>query len=244
MTRQLALPFVHTPRFDDALFIVASSNADAVALLDNETSWPQARLAIWGGEGRGKTHLLHRWAGRRGARLLQGEHLTLAPPAGASAIDDADLADEPALLHHLNASAEAGFPVLIASRAAPARWAVRLPDLASRLRAMLAVEIAAPDDALLRGLFTRLLTDRHLPVAEPLRAYLLARLPRTAAALREATAVLDRLCLEARARPSHALAARVVAEITGEGSDAVAGSFDDDPPFPLAAGSHDASLLL
>jgi pimeloyl-ACP methyl ester carboxylesterase len=106
-----------------------------VALLDNEQAWPQRRLAVWGGEGCGKTHLLHRWATRRHAAILAGEHLPAALPTGPSAIDDADLAGEHNLLHHLNASAEQGFAVVIASRAAPARWSVRLPDLASRLRA-------------------------------------------------------------------------------------------------------------
>ena len=249
MTRQLALPFVHAPRFDDRVFIQAPSNAEAVALLDNEQAWPQRRLAVWGGEGCGKTHLLHRWATRRHAAILAGEHLPAALPTGPSAIDDADLAGEHNLLHHLNASAEQGFAVVIASRAAPARWSVRLPDLASRLRAMLAVQIAPPDDELLRVLLNRLLADRHLAVPDRARAYLLARLPRTEAALREAAILLDRLSLEAHARPGQALAARVVAEINGHEESGhedhdEAGSFDDDPHLPLAAASYAAALLM
>ena len=88
-------------------------------------------------------------------------------PAAGVALDDADaVADERALLHLLNAAGEAGLPVLLAARAPPARWAARLPDLASRLRAMTAVEIGAPEDALLRALLARLLADRQLRLPE------------------------------------------------------------------------------
>ena len=58
--------------------------------------------------------------------------------AGAGADADAG-ADEATLLHLLNATAEARLPVLLAARTPPARWPVRLPDLASRLRAITAV---------------------------------------------------------------------------------------------------------
>jgi chromosomal replication initiation ATPase DnaA len=244
--RQLALPFGHVPMFDGVAFIAQPSNAQALALLAADAAWPSGRLALWGGEGRGKTHLLHRWAAQAGAPVLAGATLRLAPPTGPAAIDDADLAPERMLLHWLNASAEAGYPVLLASRAAPARWAVALPDLASRLRAMLAVEVQAPEEALLQMLLARLLADRHLPVAEPVQAFLLARLPRTASAIREASALLDRVCLEARARPTRALAAQVVAEITGHGrnDDREPGRFHEDAEIPMAAASPGAPFLL
>ena len=244
MTRQLALPFGHVPMFKGVAFIGQPSNARALALLAADASWPLGRLALWGGEGRGKTHLLHCWAHRIGASVLSGAGLRLEPPSGPAAIDDADLAPERMLLHWLNASAEAGMPVLMASRTAPARWAVALPDLASRLRAMLAVEVQAPEDALMRLLLARLLADRHLPVAEPVQAFLLARLPRTAAAIREAASLFDLLCLEARSRPNRALAARVVAEITGRDTVGDAGSFHDDAEIPMAAASPDVPFLL
>ena len=76
------------------------------------------------------------------AAILPGHVLRFHPIAGPLAIDDADTAPELALLHLLNAAAEAGFPVLLTGRSPPARWHIALPDLASRLRAATAVEIA------------------------------------------------------------------------------------------------------
>ena len=208
--RQLPLPFPHAPRFDRMQFFEAPSNSLAVALLAKPAAWPQHRMAVWGEAGSGKSHLLDRWARRHRAIRLTGPALPSEMPTGPLAIDDADLAQEIPLLHVLNAAAEAGFPVLIAGRAAPARWATRLPDLDSRLRAILAVEIRPADDELLRALLQALLTDRQLPVSEPVQEFLLRRLPRTPAALRDAVAELDRLALASGGRITRALATQVI----------------------------------
>ncbi len=212
--RQLALPFVHAPAYAAADFVASRSNEEALAWLDLTADWPARRLALWGEPGSGKTHLLHRWATRTGAVLLgPGGVRTLAPPRRPIAIDDAELAPEIPLLRMLNAAAEAGLPVLLAARAPPARWATVLPDLGSRLRTSVAIRIGPPDDALLRALLRRLLADRRLPMAEPTQALLLAHLPRSPAALREAVARLDRLSLAAQGRITRLLALAIAREL-------------------------------
>jgi len=215
--RQLALPFGHAAHYDAGGFLPDASNAEARAWLD--APWPDGRLALWGGEGCGKTHLLHAWAERTGAMLLPGpavRGLLHRPVAGGLAVDDADVAPEEPLLHLLNAAAEAHLPVLLAARDAPGRWPTRLPDLASRLRATAAVALHTPEDALLRALLARLLTDRQLAVAEPLQDWLLLRLPRHPAALREAAARLDRAALAQGRGVTRALVAEVLAECGDE----------------------------
>lgn len=199
-------------------FFEAPSNLQAVSLLARPQAWPQHRLAVWGDAGSGKSHLLDRWARSHCATRLSGEALihqalALQPPTGPLAIDDADLAAERPLLHLLNAASEAGYAVVIAGRAAPARWDTQLPDLDSRLRATLAVEIRPADDDLLRALLAALLADRQLPVPEAMQEFLLRRLPRTPAALREATAQLDHLALASGGRINRAMAASVVAAL-------------------------------
>lgn len=222
-SRQLALPFAHRPRLDRLGFLAADSNRAALAWLAPGAAarWPSRRLALWGEAGGGKTHLLHVWAREQDALLLPGtalrdlDALFRAPDRwGGIAIDDADLAgDAPALLHALNAVHEAGLPVLLAARAAPARWEVALPDLRSRLRAMQAVELGRPDDALLRTLLLRLLAERQLAVAPPVVDWLLQRLPRTAAAMRELARRLDERALASGRGVGRALAARVLGEM-------------------------------
>ncbi|MCQ8277136.1 chromosomal replication initiator DnaA [Acetobacteraceae bacterium KSS8] len=220
--RQLALPFAHRPRFERADFLRAPSNAAALAWLDpaSATGWPQNRLALWGEAGSGKTHLLHVWAAEHEALLLPGTALRgFALPSRpgrpkrwrAIAVDDADEAtDEAALLHLLNAAAEAGLPVLLTARAAPSRWSTGLADLASRLRAIHSVPIGQPDEAMLRILLLRLLVERQLVVAPSVVDWLLARLPRTAGAMRDAARALDEAALASGRRVTRALAAAVL----------------------------------
>lgn len=225
--RQLVLPFPSAPDLARADFLESPSNQHALVWLDRSDEWPARRLAIWGQSGCGKTHLAHRWAARRGARLIAGSSVrlpddlsaalsaALSPLCGGIAIDDADLVQERALLHGLNAVAEAGLAVLLTGRTPPARWDVRLADLASRLRAVTAVEIGPPDDILLRALLARLLAERQLAVPRPVQDWLLLRLPRTQPAILETVARLDRLTMERLAMGggrsiSRALAARIV----------------------------------
>ncbi len=171
---------------------------------------------MWGPEGCGKTHLLHLWAKRQGAVLLAGPLLAAEPPEGPVAVDDADAAAERPLLHLLNAAGEAGLPVLLAGRAAPARWNPALPDLASRLRAITAVRIGPAEDELLHDLLARLLAERQLTVAEPLQDWLLLHLPRSQGAIREAVARLDRAALAAGGGITRQLAQAVAAGLDRE----------------------------
>jgi chromosomal replication initiation ATPase DnaA len=217
---QLPLPFLRPSRRDVADFVRAPSNDAALTWLDRVADWPQGRLALWGEAGCGKTHLLHRWVAATGAHYLAGaalpglDELPDLPVTAGLAIDDADaMADEATLLHLLNAAAEARLPVLLAASAPPARWPVALLDLASRLRAITAVEILPPDDALLRLLLARLFADRQHRVPTETQDWLLARLPRTSAAVREAVDRLDRAALTRPGGITRPLARDVLADL-------------------------------
>jgi chromosomal replication initiation ATPase DnaA len=217
--RQMTLKFLPMRRLAAADFLHAPCNAAARTWLDRTRDWPNRRLALWGEGGNGKTHLMHIWAERAGAVLLTGPSLhglPELPKCGGVALDDAEATeDEAALLHLLNAAGEAELPVLMAGRAPPSRWTTRLPDLASRLRAVSAVEIGAPDDELLRALLVRLFKERQLVVSESVHEWLLVRLPRTPAALREAVERLDEAALASGAAVTRALAASALADMIG-----------------------------
>lgn len=210
---QLPLPFRHADLYHPADFLVGGCNAAALAWLD--APWPGGRLAIWGGAGAGKTHLLHVWCARTGAALIRGAALVGLPaiPPDGLAVDDADRAPERPLLHLLNAAAEQGRPVLLAAPAPPSRWSTALPDLASRLRATPAVELSAPDDAMLATLFSSLLAARQLAVPEHLQRYMLRRLPRDPASLRAAAARLDELALAAGCKVTQIIAEMVIRDL-------------------------------
>jgi chromosomal replication initiation ATPase DnaA len=124
------------------------------------------------------------------------------------AVDDAAGADEAALLHLLNTARDLGCPVLLAARLPPARWDVTLRDLASRLRAITAVELEAPDEALLRGLLLRWLTERSLVADASVHGRMLLRLPRSSEQVLRAVERLDKAALTSRRREVNAAMVR------------------------------------
>jgi len=259
---QLALPFPHEPSFDARDFLTAASNQDALTWLERWRDWPDRRLALWGQAGCGKTHLLHIWAARHDATRLIGQALRgleegspadggldersreALPASGAVVVDDADtVSPDTTLLHLLNTARDRGLFVLLAGRTAPAHWPLRLPDLTSRLRAVTAVEIRPPDDDLLRTLLVRLLADRQLTMSRHLQDWLLLRLPRSPAALRQAVARLDRASLAFGKAITRPLASQLLAGEEG----AMASERDtDDAGVPVStpmAAPQSLSLL-
>jgi len=212
--RQLPLPLAVAAEPRGPL-LADSSNAAARAWLDDPARWPLGRLCLWGPEGVGKSHLLADMAEARGWRLLRGPGLPALPEPGPAVVDDADCAPEEPLFHLINANAARGAPLLLAGRAAPSRWPVALPDLASRLAATAAVAIEEPSEALLAALLARETAERQIRLPEATRAWLLRHLPREARAVRAAARRLDRLSLALGRPPTRALARAALSDLPG-----------------------------
>jgi chromosomal replication initiation ATPase DnaA len=235
--RQLALPFLHRPRYAALDFLAAPSNEEARAWLDRTAAWPDGRLVLWGPPGCGKTHLLHVWCEAAGATLISAAAESSDPLAaarvGALAVDDADRPrDEAALLHALNVAASSGSPVLLAARGPPAAWSLGLDDLASRVRAALAVAIGRAEESLLAALLARLLAEHQLVVAPAVQGWLLNRLPRSPAAMCETVARLDAATMEAGRGVSRELASVALAGMLDDGDQAEGAETRRSDRFP------------
>lgn len=192
---QLSMPLPRLDARGREDFMVSSSNATAVALLDAWPDWQDARLALVGPEGSGKSHLAAIWAAEAGARILPAAALRPedAPDLAEAplVIEDADRGvDEAALFHLWNACAGTGRGLLLTGRAMPSDWAVDLPDLRSRLGAIVPARIEAPDDMLLSVVLLKLFADRQLQVKPALIGFLLPRMERSFVAARD---MVDRL---------------------------------------------------
>ena len=118
-------------------------------------------------------------------------------------IDPADAIDETALFHRWNRAQEEGTALLLIPGSAP--WEIALPDLRSRLGAALALEIAPPDDQMMRDLILSHAERRGLVLPEDALAYVVPRMTRSFAAAERFVATLDRLALERQARPTRNL---------------------------------------
>jgi len=218
--RQLVLALDHAVSFARDDFLPGPSNAAALTLIEHWPDWPNKAMALVGPEGAGKSHLATIWAEAAGARVLSAKLLgeTDLPSAfvtGALVLEDLELAglDERALFHLLNLAREEGAYLLITARTAPASFPLTVRDLASRLRAVPVVTLAAPDDALLRSLIVKLAADRQLNVDEPLVNYVANRIERSFVAARSAVARLDEEAMRQHRPVTRALAAELFRDV-------------------------------
>jgi chromosomal replication initiation ATPase DnaA len=216
---QLALALDHAESHAREDFLAGPSNAAALALIERWPDWPDRVVLLRGPEGSGKSHLAAIWARASGARMLSpgsldGSEVPIALATGALVLENLAEGrfDEAALFHLLNLAREERAYILITARTAPSTWRIAVPDLASRLRAIPVVALAAPDDALLRAVMVKLFADRQLVVDESLVSYLATHIERSFAAAQAAVDALDREALRLQRPVTRALAGELFRE--------------------------------
>jgi chromosomal replication initiation ATPase DnaA len=116
------------------------------------------------------------------------------------AIDDVEQiaghrAPEETLFHLYNLLRETKGFLLLATALPPAQWVPGLADLRSRLLASPVATIGVPDDELLTMLLVKQFHDRQIEISADVITYLLPRIERTTAALRDLVSKLDRASL-------------------------------------------------
>ena len=215
---QLTLDLPHRAALGAEDFLVSDCNLAAVRLIDAWPDWQNHVQLLIGPEASGKTHLARVWQALSGAQALAPE--TLAMPfldaldeGTPLVVEDADRVayDEKALFHLLNLAREKGLYVLITAESAPSRWGIALPDLKSRLNAVPAVEIGAPDEALIRTVMLKHFTDRQLDIDPKVLTYLALHVDRSLAAAAAAVAAVDRAALASGRKISRQLVIEALA---------------------------------
>lgn len=190
-------------------FIVTPGTMPAVALIDSWPDWPAPCVSIFGPAGSGKSHLAAIWQDRSAASKIDISELdstidhlqnAFVRDTGGFVLrlpDDGDLSSsiQERLFHLLNTIREQQGCLLLITRQSPARIDVALPDLKSRLRAIPAVEIPAPDDDLLRGILLKMFNDRQISISTDVVDYMVLRMERSFDGARHLVDQLDRLAL-------------------------------------------------
>lgn len=214
--RQYALDLAHEPSKARDDFIVTDANAVALRLLERWPDWPASAVVLVGPAGSGKSHLAAIWVARAGARSIEPTALGAAATtwrdheaAVVENIDGVEI-DEAGLFHVLNVIAERRGHLLLTARTPPVTWTVALPDLRSRLKALVVVHLNAPDDFLLGAVIAKQFADRQLVVDSDVIGYLVRRMERSLAAVGRIVEAIDRLSLAEGRRVTKALAARVL----------------------------------
>lgn len=222
---QLPLDFAHLSADSREDLIVSDPLSAAVSIVDGWPQWPSPWVVLAGPTGSGKSHLAAIWADRsqavRISALADDADALAAAASGPVLIEDVDRTgfDETALFHLMNTVRANSTFMLVTTRLWPAAWNVRLPDLASRLKAATIVEIGEPDDELLAQVLVKLFADRQITPDDRVIAYLVARMERSLEAARWIVGRIDERALARKGAVSRALAAEVLAEMEAGTSD-------------------------
>lgn len=219
MSQQLSfdLPVVAALGRDD--FMIAPSNALAVAMMESFHDWEGGKLILCGPEGSGKTHLSHVWAGAHGGQIVSAIDLseTDIPSLAQTAVIVEDVPSiaaksdaQTALFHLHNLMRMNQNPLLMTGTGAPTHWGLSLPDLQSRIDAAGVATLKAPDDTLLSAVIAKQFSDRQLVPRPDVIPFLVLRIDRSFSAAREVVCAMDGQSL-ARHKPlTRALASQVL----------------------------------
>ena len=215
---QLTLDLPHRAALGAEDFLVSDCNLAAVRLVDDWPNWQNHVQLLLGPQASGKTHLARVWQALSGAQALAPETLVMSVLDGLDeatplVVEDADRIayDEKALFHLLNLAREKRLYVLITAESAPSRWGLALPDLKSRLNGIPAVEISAPDEALIRTVLLKHFADRQLDIDPKVLTYLALHVDRSLAAAAAAVAAVDRAALASGRKISRQLVIEALA---------------------------------
>ncbi len=215
--RQFPLSLPVEDRFGAEDYFISRPNRSAHALVTAWPSWPDRILLLVGPEGAGKSHLAAIWADRADAYVAvdaaNALKAVLARPEQPILLDDCDAADETEFFHLLNAVREAKGQLLLAAKRTPTPDWPRLPDLASRLRALPVARLEPCDDEMVSAVLLKLLDDRQLRVETGVVEFVALRAERSLGALRALVEALDRESLARGRAVGRGLAADVIARL-------------------------------
>jgi chromosomal replication initiation ATPase DnaA len=220
---QLILDLPHRPALGAEDFLVSDCNLGAVRLIDAWPGWQNNIQLLIGPAASGKTHLVRVWQVRSDALAVTPAGTDIAaldflPEATALVVEDIDRFgyDEKWLFHLLNLARERSLFLLMTSRDVPNRLEIGLPDLESRLNALPAIRIGAPDDTLLKTVMLKHFSDRQLSVEPKVLDFLALHIDRSLAAAALAVAAVDRAALASGNRITRQLVSRALAKDSGE----------------------------
>jgi hypothetical protein len=194
---QIALPLDWPAGDQEQDYLISEANQPLIRHFEHWSLWPVMATILTGPRKSGRSLL---------GRIVAGK-------AGGELIDNAEEADEEAIFHAWNRAQERRRPLILIADAPPPAWAVRLPDLRSRLAATPVVRIEEPDDILAGQLIEKLCHARGLAAPPELVRYLVPRIERSYFGVHRAIDALDELAYEQRQRLTVPLARRALAAV-------------------------------
>ena len=180
---QIALPLDFPQSGDERRFILSDANREAFEHFRHWSMWPVKATVLTGPRRSGRSLLARGFVDRVGGRLF----------------DDAERHEEEALFHAWNQAQETGKPLVIVVDDSEG-WAVKLPDLKTRLAVTPVARIHQPDDALFSALIELLFADRGLHIPGEALRFITGRVHRDYLNAERIVEAIDRFAIAEHAR--------------------------------------------
>jgi chromosomal replication initiation ATPase DnaA len=195
-----------------------------VGWIDKWPEWPAPFLILQGAPASGKSHLAAVWKERVNASTIKPSDLAqlnaeaLTQDKENVVIDGVDLwlgdrDTETTLFHLYNMFKEQNRSALLTMRMSPTHCEFTIPDLSSRMRAAPVAMIETPDDDVLAAVLVKLFSDRQITVSSDVIRYVLPRIERSFAAIRDVVEAADHQALSEKRAISVPLMRKVLSEL-------------------------------
>ena len=192
-------------------YIVSTCNIDAYNLIHKHTLWSFKRLLLIGEEGSGKTHLCNIWSNIINAEYIaESESFEKYKSAEGLILENIErVSNEEYIFHLINFCQNNSIFLLLTAQEL---GHFKLPDLQSRINATQKVVIRRPDDALLRVVLNKYLSDRQLSVQQDVCDFILSRAERSFAFIKQFVNQIDFLSLSQKRNITIPLVKKVLEE--------------------------------
>ena len=185
------------PKYNIEDFYVTNANIEAYNFIINIDDNLINNIIIYGPNKSGKTHLGNIWS-KINKAIIYNKNKNIFNIKNNIFIDDYDKnTSEEDLFHLINHCSINNLKLLLTTNKHINEQIFNLPDLSSRIKSFVSIEIKMPDDELIVNLINKLLSDKQIIVNNPeIFPYILKRINRTYEDIYVLVKKLDQFSLE------------------------------------------------
>ena len=215
---QTIIKFDYDKNFKNTDFILSRSNKHIYDFLDRWPKWEKNFINIIGQKSSGKTHLINifieKYKGKRiDAQFLNEADLNKIELYKNIIIEDLTSNINENLLYSLLDLIEQNNKYLIiTSLNQVVHINFKLPDLRSRFKSFLLLNIEQPDDELIFGIILKNLSDRQISIDKKLIDYIVKRIERSYSKIHNFIYKIDQLSLKKK----KSIDLKLIKEVLGE----------------------------
>ena len=199
---QLVLDFGFKKNFDKHDYYVSKSNFFAFNIIDKWPNWEKKFVNIFGDTFSGKSHLINIFKSKSNGFLIKSDDFTNDTLKQVKLyetiiIDNFNNNIDETLLYSLfNLVDQDNKYLLLTSRKAVNKMKFNLPDMFSRAKNCLFVEIEKPDDELIFAIILKNFSDRQIKLDKKIIEFIIKRINRSYSKIYEFIYKIDELSLK------------------------------------------------